>query len=231
MTTLKLTKAIITAMKEEAEIIIKKFDLKETNKLKNIKIFEGKRVGDDGEENIILVLAWIGKIQASIATTYLLENYSVDKIINIWIAGNISGTDLKIWDVVLPNTFIQHDIYLPFEWEHLDYTKKPIFLEYAVWENYDLQKFWLMLNWVCVTWDEFIDNEEKISDLRINFWADVCEMEAFAILSVAREYDMLDKCIVIKAVSDGADNDAKEAHMTNLDFAMENSVSILDFIL
>ena len=231
MTTLKLTKAIITAMKEEAEIIIKKFDLKETNKLKNIKIFEGKRVGDDGEENIILVLAWIGKIQASIATTYLLENYSVDKIINMWIAGNISGTDLKIWDVVLPNTFIQHDIYLPFEWEHLDYTKKPIFLEYAVWENYDLQKFWLMLNWVCVTWDEFIDNEEKISDLRINFWADVCEMEAFAILSVAREYDMLDKCIVIKAVSDGADNDAKEAHMTNLDFAIENSVSILDFIL
>lgn len=231
MTTLKLTKAIITAMKEEAEIIIKKFDLKETNKLKNIKIFEGKRVGDDGEENIILVLAWIGKIQASIATTYLLENYSVDKIINIWIAGNISGTDLKIWDVVLPNTFIQHDIYLPFEWEHLDYAKKPIFLEYAVWENYDLQKFWLMLNWVCVTWDEFIDNEEKISDLRINFWADVCEMEAFAILSVAREYDMLDKCIVIKAVSDGADNEAKEAHMTNLDFAMENSVSILDFIL
>ena len=231
MTTVKLTKAIITAMKEEAEIIIKKFDLKETNKLKNIKIFEGKRVGDDGEENIILVLAWIGKIQASIATTYLLENYSVDKIINIWIAGNVSGTDLKIWDVVLPNTFIQHDIYLPFEWEHLDYAKKPIFLEYAVWENYDLQKFWLMLNWVCVTWDEFIDNEEKISDLRINFWADVCEMEAFAILSVAREYDMLDKCIVIKAVSDGADNDAKEAHMTNLDFAMENSVSILDFIL
>lgn len=231
MTTLKLTKAIITAMKEEAEIIIKKFDLKETNKLKNIKIFEGKRVGDEWEENIILVLAWIGKIQASIATTYLLENYSVDKIINIWIAGNVSGTDLKIWDVVLPNTFIQHDIYLPFEWEHLDYAKNPIFLEYAVWENYDLQKFWLMLNWVCVTWDEFIDNEEKISDLRINFWADVCEMEAFAILSVAREYDMLDKCIVIKAVSDGADNDAKEAHMTNLDFAMENSVSILDFIL
>jgi|GEM_PF-1230891 hypothetical protein len=47
MTTLKLTKAIITAMKEEAEIIIKKFDLKKTNKLKNIKIFEGKRVGDE----------------------------------------------------------------------------------------------------------------------------------------------------------------------------------------
>jgi nucleoside phosphorylase len=28
------------------------------------------------------------------------------------------------------------------------------------------------------------------------------EMEAFAILSVAREYNALDKCVVIKAVSD-----------------------------
>jgi len=27
-------------------------------------------------------------------------------------------------------------------------------------------------------------------------------MEAFAILSVARAYDMLDKCVVVKAVSD-----------------------------
>jgi hypothetical protein len=37
---MNLTKAIVTAMKEEADLIIKKFDLKETKSLKNIKIFE-----------------------------------------------------------------------------------------------------------------------------------------------------------------------------------------------
>jgi hypothetical protein len=37
---MNLTKAIITAMKEEADLIIKKFGLKETKSLKNIKIFE-----------------------------------------------------------------------------------------------------------------------------------------------------------------------------------------------
>lgn len=228
---MNLTKAIITAMKEEAELIIKKFNLKETKSLKNIKIFEWMRSWDDWEENLILVLWWIWKIQAAIATTYLLENYSVDKIINIWIAGNLTGNDLKVWDVLLPNTFIQQDMYLPFEWSHLDYAKKPIFLEYAIWENYDLQKFWLILNWVCVTGDEFVDKEERISKLRVDFWADICEMEAFSILSVAREYNMLDKCIVIKAISDWADNEAKEAHMNNLEFAMNNSISILEFIL
>jgi len=228
---MNLTKAIITAMKEEAELIIKKFNLKETKSLKNIKIFEWTRSWDDWEENLVLVLWWIWKIQAAIATTYLLENYSVDKIINIWIAGNLTGNDLKVWDVLLPNTFIQQDMYLPFEWSHLDYAKKPIFLEYTIWENYDLQKFWLILNWVCVTGDEFVDKEERISKLRVDFWADICEMEAFSILSVAREYNMLDKCIVIKAISDWADNEAKEAHMNNLEFAMNNSISILEFIL
>lgn len=228
---MNLTKAIITAMKEEAELIIKKFNLKETKSLRNIKIFEWTRSWDDWEENLVLVLWWIWKIQAAIATTYLLENYSVDKIINIWIAGNLTGNDLKVWDVLLPNTFIQQDMYLPFEWSHLDYAKKPIFLEYAIWENYDLQKFWLILNWVCVTGDEFVDKEERISKLRVDFWADICEMEAFSILSVAREYNMLDKCIVIKAISDWADNEAKEAHMNNLEFAMNNSISILEFIL
>lgn len=228
---MNLTKAIVTAMKEEADLIIKKFGLKETKSLKNIKIFEWTRSWDDWEENLVLVLWWIWKIQAAIATTYLLENYSVDKIINIWIAGNLTGNDLKVWDVLLPNTFIQQDMYLPFEWSHLDYAKKPIFLEYAIWENYDLQKFWLILNWVCVTGDEFVDKEERISKLRVDFWADICEMEAFAILTTAREYGILDKCIVIKAISDWADNEAKDAHMNNLEFAMENSIAILEFVL
>lgn len=231
MSEMYLTKAIVTAMKEEADLIIKKFDLKEVKSLKNIKIFESERQTDEWKEKIVLVLWWIWKVQAAIATSYLLENYSVDKLINIWIAGNLTWDDLKVWDVILPNTFIQQDMYLPFEGEHLDYAKKPIFLEYAVWENYDLQKFGLILNWVCATWDEFVDKEERINDLRVNFWADICEMEAFAILSVAREYDMLDKCIVIKAISDGADNEAKDSHMDNLEFAMQNSIAILEFVL
>jgi nucleoside phosphorylase len=56
-------------------------------------------------------------------------------------------------------------------------------------------------------------------------------MEAFVILSVAREYNMLDKCVVIKAVSDWANNEAINAHMDNLDFAMNNSVDVLELVL
>ena len=228
---MNLEKVIITAMKEEADMIIKKLNLKEVEKKNNITIFKWEREWIDGNENITLVLSWIWKIQATIAMTHILENYTPDKIINIWIAWNLNNTDAKIGDVFLPNTFIQHDMYLPFDWDHLDYAKKPIFLDYAIWENYDLEKFGLILSWVCLTWDQFIDNEEKVKELRNEYWADLCEMEAFAILSVAREYNMLDKCVVIKAISDWADSEAKDAHMDNLEFAMNNSVSVLELVL
>ncbi len=234
---MQLTKAIITAMKEEADLIIKKYNLVEikSDKIpKTVRIFEWERKDfeEDTTDKIVLVLAWIGKIAASLATTYLLENYLVNKIINIWIAGNLDNSwDIKIWDVFIPNTFIQHDLYLPFDWDHLDYAKKPIFLDFAVWENFDLTKFWLIMNWVCLTWDQFVDDEEITNNLRETLSWDVVEMEAFAILSVAIAYDMLDKCIVIKAVSDWADSESKEVHMDNLNFAMENSVSVLELII
>lgn len=228
---MKVTKAIVTAMKEEADIIIEKFQLKEVLKKWTLSIYEGENTSDGETEKIVLALAGIGKICATMATTYLFENYDIHKLINIGIAWNMWNIDIKMGDVFMPNTFIQHDMYLPFEGKHLDYAKKPIFLEYAVWQNLDLTKFGLIMNGLCITWDQFIDDEEKVADLKDRFEADICDMEAFAILSVAREYDALDKCVVIKAVSDWADSDAKDTHMNNLQFAMKNSVIVLEFVL
>ncbi len=228
---MRLTKVIVTAMKEEADIIINRFNLKETKKLKNLVIFEWERENEWEKENIVLALTGIGKIGAAIGTSYIFENYQVDKLLNIGIAGSLGNIDVRVGDVFLPNTFIQHDMYLPFEGDHLDYAKAPIFLEYAIGENLDLNKFGLVMNGVCLTGDQFIDNEEKVNELREDHGADLCEMEAFSILSVAREYDALDKCVVIKAVSDGANSEAKDAHMDNLEFAMNNSVDVLELIL
>jgi len=234
---MQLTKVIITAMREEADLIIKKYGLKtlDSSKIPNlIKIYEWEKENTEEKcvDKIVLALSWIWKIGATLATTYILENYEVNKLINIWIAGNLDNSwDIKIWDVFIPNTFIQHDMYLPFEWSHLDYAKKPLFLDYVIWENYDLTKFGLIMNWVCLTWDQFVDDEDIKENLRDTLSGDIVEMEAFAILSVAKSYDLLDKCIVIKSVSDWADSESKESHMDNLEFAMNNSIIVLEFIL
>ena len=223
---------IITAMKEEADLIIEKYKLKEVNKKWTLTIFHWTL----WDKNLVLLLGGIWKIQASFSTTHLLENYKIDLLINIWIAGNISKDKINIGDVILPNTFIQHDMYLPFEWEHLNYAKAEINIPLSAFQaSFPLQEkemnFKIHNNLTCLTWDQFISDENIISKLKQDYNWDLVEMEVFAILSVARNYWILDKCIVIKWISDWANNEAIDAHMSNLEVAMKNSIIVLDNIL
>lgn len=214
--------AIITAMSEEAEHIINLYWLKNTKKLKNLTIYEN--------DSIVLALAWIWKVQASIWTTYLFMNYEISKLINIGIAWSLLWENASIWDVFLVNKISQHDMYLPFEGSHLDYAKKEIIINNNIILTWDFD-FKLVNNSYCLTWDQFIDDNNKVSELRDKYHADVIEMESFAVASVAREFNMLDNFICIKAISDWADSDAKDAHMWNLDFAMQNSLKVLQKII
>jgi 5'-methylthioadenosine/S-adenosylhomocysteine nucleosidase len=176
-----------------------------------------------------LLLTWIGKIYASIWTTLLLERYNIDKIINIWIAWNtLKQKKAKIWDVFLINEVYQHDWYLPFEWEHLDYFKKWIKINLVNIEtNFNFNIF----NWICATWDQFINSKDKIDEIIKKTNADVVEMEAFAIASVCRQLWKLKNLCIIKAVSDGADSNANEDHEINLDLAMKNSIQVLEKVI
>lgn len=229
---MKITKAIITALQLEADLIIEKYNLSETGSKGSLKIFEGTRKNDDEEtENIVLLVCGEGKIHSAFAATYLCENYSPEKIVNIWIVGNLNHEDLKIGDVILPNTFVQHDCYMPAEIDFSKHLREPIFIEYAIGEEYDLEKFSLHLSGICATGDQFVDNADLQAEIRETFWADIVDMEAYSILSVLKQYDMLDKTVVIKSVSDGADSDSKNDSMGNLKLAMENAVNILDFTL
>lgn len=216
--------AIITAMKEEADHIIIQYNLQKVKELKNMKIYEN--------DELVLFLAGIWKIQASIATTYLCLHYSFATLINIGIAWSLLWEEAKIGDIFIINKIIQHDMHLPFDGEHLNYAKKPIFINNSVCiDDIDDVNFWIIYNACCLTWDQFISDEAILDNLRNLHVADVVEMEAFAIASVARKFDLLDHCIFIKAVSDWANSNAKEAHMDNLDFAMKNSIVVLRKII
>jgi len=209
-------------MQDEANFIIDLYNLKESKKYQNIKIFEN--------DKIVLALAWIGKVQASIGTSILLTKYDLDTIINIGIAGNINNKNANIWDVFLVSEVVQHDGYLPFDWEHLDYFKKPIKLNSKLIDNFQTSNFnfWIFKNSICATWDQFIADKEQVEKIRNVYNADVVEMEAFAIASTCREFGKLDNLIVIKAVSDSANQKALTDHEVNLNQAMENSIKVLE---
>jgi adenosylhomocysteine nucleosidase len=213
---------IITAMAEEAEKIINLYKLQKFKQFNNISFYKNN--------NVVLVLSGIGKIQSAIATSILNKEFKLEKIINIWIAW-FTGKEkkAKIWDVFIITEVYQHDWYLPFEWNHLDYFKKWIKLQQNY--NFKIKKNFNIFKWICATWDQFIDNEKKVEEIKEKYNADVIEMEAFAIASACREFNLLNKLNIIKAISDDGSKNAITDHEKNLDLAMNNSVELLKEIV
>ena len=78
-------------------------------------------------------------------------------------------------------------MYLPFDGEHLNYAKSPIFLP-SLGINLGKREDWIHHEGFCLTGDQFIDDAEKVRELRKQTGAHVVEMEAFAVASVAREF-------------------------------------------
>ena len=214
---------IITAYDEEAKHIINLLDLKLLKKMPNVLFY--------WNDDIVLAQAWIGKIQAAIWTTVMLSEFWAKKLINIWIAGNLKGQEIKIWDVFLVNKVIQHDVYMPFNGTHLYYLKDAINIPTHCNISTESLNFWYYENWVCVTWDQFIDDKDKSIELQKKYSADIAEMEAFSVAAVAREFWVLENTYISKTVSDGADSDALDDHEDNLDFAMNNSLTIFRKVL
>ena len=213
---------IITAMEWEAEIIIDFLWLELSKAYKNIKIYE--------KDQYVLASTWMWKIQASIWSTILCSEYWVDQLINIWVAWNLNWNNVKVWDVFLIKEIIQHDMYLPLPWD-LNYAKWIIKISFQSGINPNEFDFWFHENWICVTWDQFIDDVDKSAELKNKFWADIAEMEAYAVASTAHEFWILDNTVIIKSVSDWADSDANNWLYDNLEFAMKNSIEVLKKIL
>ncbi len=173
---MNINKVIVSSDNEIRDLIIKRFDLKKEDKSDFI-VYKWVKKNDWFEENILLFDI---KNDADVLD-FIFDNFEIEKIINIWTAKTIENSDYKQWDVIIPNTFIWKD------------KESPIFSEYAIWESYDLNKFWLILSWLCVT----IDNE-KINN---KMWDAIFENEAYDILDIAKKKNVLDKCVVIKEIN------------------------------
>ena len=85
---------IIGAMQVEIDTLIKDVtNLKE--EVKGIRTFYTGTIND---KEVVIVIAGIGKVNAGITTSLLVENYDVKAIVNIGVAGGQNGVKHK--DVV-----------------------------------------------------------------------------------------------------------------------------------
>lgn len=95
---------IIFAMQEEIEALKKYLELKNSYNIFDLTFYEGTI----NDINCVLVESGVGKVNAARTTQILIDNFKVDYVLNIGVAGGVSS-NLKVGDIVVGEKLVQHD--------------------------------------------------------------------------------------------------------------------------
>lgn len=162
---------------------------------------------------VTVVRSGIGKVNASIATTLLIQEFKVDAVINTGSAGGI-GEGLTIGDLVISTELAYNDT----DNRDIGYTFGQIpqmprrfpadQLLQTMIEKAATNVEWPVQSGLVVTGDTFISSEEQIVQIK-EFFPEVLvtEMEGAAVAQTCLQFDV--PCAVIRAVSDTADEEAE----------------------
>ena len=95
---------IIFAMEEEINAFINNITIQNEYDIFDLHFYEGVI------NNVLcmMVVCGVGKVNAARTTQILIDNYGVDLIINVGVAGGVSN-DLKVLDIVVGEKLVQHD--------------------------------------------------------------------------------------------------------------------------
>jgi len=227
-----MTIGIIAAMAEELEILLKDLTLEEKKEKANMTFHKGNLYGKD----VVAVVCGIGKVNSAVCTQILVSEYNVDKVINVGVAGGI-GKDIYPGDIVIADNLVQHDMdttafgdkmgQIP----RLDTFDFKCDAEMVSLAKKACEKIPELNNFTgrIVSGDQFIANIEKIQWLDKEFGAISCEMEGASIAQVC--YLNSIPFVVIRSISDNANNGAHMDYQKFIPVAVKNSTQILNKML
>ncbi|NMM61408.1 5'-methylthioadenosine/adenosylhomocysteine nucleosidase [Clostridium sp. P21] len=223
---------IIGAMDEELEILLREMKLDRKEMKANMLFNSGKIYNQE----VVVVRSGIGKVNAAICTQILIDDFQVDKVINVGIAGGI-GKAVYPGDIVIANNLVQHDMdasafgdpigQIP-RLDTFDFKCDIDLIERAKAACGKIENGKSFVGRI-VTGDQFIADTEKIRWLNEKFEALACEMEGGSIAQVCH----LNKVpfVVLRSISDNANNGAHMDYEKFSRIAIKNSTSILKNML
>lgn len=220
---------IIGAMDEEVSKIKSQMDDVKVETLAAMDFYEGSIYGYP----VVVVRSGIGKVNAAMCTQILALKYKVDAIINTGIAGSLNA-DINIGDIVLSTDTLEHDMDAVAFGYPVGQIPRMDTLSFAADER--LRK---LAKEVCekvnpdisvfegrvVSGDQFISNKEKKEWLISTFDGLCTEMEGAAIGHAAFLNGI--PFLVIRAISDKADDSASVDYPAFEAKAIEHSVRLL----
>lgn len=224
---------IIGAMDEEVKQL--------KNKMKQVTIT--KKAGMDFysgnfcDKEVVIVRSGIGKVNAGICTQILADDFHVSAIINTGIAGSLNN-DINIGDIVLSTDALQHDIdavAFGYDLGVIPRMKTSIFQadeallkkakEVCEKINRDISVFTGRI----VTGDQFIASKEQKDKLVSLFQGYCTEMEGAAIAQAAYLNEI--PFLIVRAISDKADNSATMDYPTFEAKAIEHTVNLMTVLI
>ncbi|MFF2017558.1 5'-methylthioadenosine/adenosylhomocysteine nucleosidase [Paenibacillus sp. NPDC058177] len=225
--------AIIGAMEEEVALI--KSHLEDIQQLVVAKsnFFTGRLKGKD----IVLVQSGIGKANAAMTTTILLERFQVELIINIGAAGALDP-GLQIGDVVIAEEITYSDVDATvFNYVYGQVPQMPA--------SYPVDKQWVALalegaalihskrsvvTGLVTTEDSFIGHSELAVSIRARFpESKASDMEGAAIAQTAYQFGV--PFFSVRGISDNVGAGAAELFTSNVDLAAKNSAEVVEAFL
>lgn len=220
---------IIGAMDEEVSQIVEVMQVTETYERASMTFKKGTLNGKD----VVIVRSGIGKVNAAVCTQILVDHFNVDYVINTGIAGSLKS-EIDIADVVLSSDVLHHDMdatgfgypmgQIP-RMEVLSFQadERLIQLGQAACKK-AAANIGVHVGRV-VSGDQFISDKEVKNRIIKNFDGYCTEMEGAAIAQTA----YLNKVpfLILRAISDKADDSATMDYPTFEAMAIKNSVEII----
>ena len=224
---------IIAAESKEMNEIKKLMKNIEEKDLFNLQFFTG--IIEEAE--CVLVECGEGKVNAARTTQIMIDNFKIDKLVNVGSAGAINE-DLNVKDVVIADKLVQYD----FDISGLGYEKgeicnigKYIYCDKTLVEeckqaieNIENDSYKVVIGTIA-TADSFCDKPEIAKMVRKEFNAECVEMEGAAVAQVC----YLDKIpfLVIRGISDTPNGNNKIDFRKYLEVASKQSAKILQNLI
>lgn len=223
---------IIGAMQEEVEILKNEMKVNSTLEKARMEFLSGELLDKD----IVIVTSGIGKVNAAVCTQILVNEFDVDCVINVGIAGGLHK-DIYPGDIVVAENLVQHDMDTTFfgdtlgqipRLETFDFKCDDKLVNLAKASCSKVEKISTFSGRI-VSGDQFISKSEKLQALHSEFNAFACEMEGASIGQVCYLNNL--PFVVIRSISDNAINGSHMDYETFSGMAIKNSVYILKDML
>lgn len=220
--------AIIGAMEEEVSLLRKNIEDQQVETIAGCEFTTGIM---DGVE-VILLRSGIGKVNAAMSTTILLQKFAPEYIINTGSAGGFDPK-LNVGDVVISSEARHHDVDVTvFGYEYGQVPRLPaaftatdklvVIAEQSAKEIEGIQ----VVTGAIATGDTFMNDPERVEFVRSKFSnLQAVEMEAAAIAQVAHQFDV--PFVIIRSLSDIAGKESNVSFEQYLDKAAVNSATLV----